>query len=281
MPLFRSSRTRTTGQGVYPADVVPGYMRGIDAQPIRAGTAEGKVRMTKAAQQITAARPVLGRRMAWYILGDLSGSMSPFLPDLDYLTEAVLTAVDVNGWDDDGVVPCFGYANQATSPVMAKLGAHEGVVNELLRLQRDERIGYGTNYTCALQAAVDHYRRSDSWGAAPAVIVLQSDGRNVPHQADTAKLIAACSKDPVHFVLVYFGDVAKPVEPGAAPGDEAASMRELDLGYNMPERKVDNASLFIAGPKPRLVAPAELYEGLVAGVARWLEEAPRAGVRLP
>jgi hypothetical protein len=277
---FKKSAGQST---TYAPDILPAYMTGKEASTlIVPGSADARVQLTKAARVSMQKRPNLGgRQFAFYVVVDMSGSMSYYLPsDVDYLVEATLTVIDENGWDADNTVMCLAYANRASSVLEVQLGKHRNVVRDLQNLQRKESIGGGTAYAAGVQAVMTHYRQSPDYGRVPAVVVFQSDGQD-PNKAETARLLTECSSEPVFWVLTYYGSVDRDAKDGQPPNDEAASMRELDLGVTMPGRATDNVGLFIAGPEPRRVTPEELYDGVLSGVSDWVDQAPRDGVRLP
>lgn len=267
-PAAYGGRTVASNVG----DRLPAYLRGVTPP-----TDGGKVvSLSKAARISMVKRPVLNRPLAWYLMADMSGSMSGFISGghLDYLTEAILVAVETNGWDADGIIPAVPYATSAAGAVEFGPGEHRGAAVRMREYGSRNRIGAGTSYAAGIEAVVAHYQASPDWGQRPAVVVLQSDGLdNDGHR--TKRQLVEYSRLPIHWVMVYFGDV----DPNGR--DSAAFMRECDRGDGLEGRATDNVSLFIAGPQPKLVAPAELYDGLLDGVARWLVQAPQDGVALP
>lgn len=268
-PVAYSGRTVASNIG----DKLPAYLRG--AQPPTDG---GQVvSLTKAAKVSVLKRPTFaGRTFAWYIMGDMSGSMMDFLDngDLDYLTEAVLVVVEQNRWDEDGIIPAVPYATRAAGALEIGPGQSAGAGRRMRDFGYRNRIGGGTTYAAGIEAVVTHYQASPDWGQRPAIVVLQSDGMdNDPHT--TRRKLVEYSRLPIHWVMVYFGDV----DPNG--NDQARFMRECDQGIGLEGRATDNVSLFIAGPQPKLVTPTELYDGLLDGPAKWLAQAPQDGVQLP
>lgn len=258
-------------------DKLPAYLTGDQPPTDPADPAGGPVSLRKAARVSVTKRPTFaGRQFAFYMMADMSGSMSGYIGDgsLDYLTEAILVVVDENNWDADRIIPCVPYATSAAGAIEIELGSHQGAARRMQEFGERNGIGWGTQYHWGIDAVVTHYQNSPDWNERPAICVLQSDGRD-GDPATTARKLTAYSRLPIHFVLVYFGQV----DPDGR--DEARSMRALDQGTSMAGRATDNVSLFIAGPEPKRVTPLELYDGLLEGPSQWLQQAPRDGVRLP
>lgn len=255
---------------------LPGYLRGESGYR-HAGREEARVDLLKAASVSLTKAPKMQRPWAVYMVADVSGSMNGYLADgsLDYLTEAILSAVDRGGWDADRIIPVIGYAERACAPFRIGLGNASGFVPALRRqMQRDRVTGYGTSYASAVEAVVADYRASEDYGKRPAVVFFQSDGID-GDPAATARLLTEYSDEPIHWVLVYYGRISE------GDSGNAASMLALDEGTSMRGRTTDNVSMFIAGPEPKRVTPEELYEGLLTGPNAWLEYAPRDGVHIP
>lgn len=258
-------------------DKLPAYLTGGQPPTDPTDPTGAPVDLRKAAKISVLKRPTFaGRQFAFYLMGDMSGSMRGYIEDgsLDYLTEAILVIIDENRWDSDGVIPCIPYATSASGAVEVRLGQHRGAAARMRQYGEQNGIGWGTQYHWGIDAMVTHYQSSPDWNKRPAICVLQSDGLDNDPRT-TARKLTAYSKLPIHFVLVYFGDV----DPDG--NDEARSMRALDKGTSMTGRMTDNVSLFIAGPEPKRVTPLELYDGLLEGPAQWLRDAPRDGVWLP
>jgi len=278
MGLFnRGKGTSAPEPAAFEPDVLPAYM--TRSNDVQVTESRGRVSLQKAAGISLAKRPVLSaHKFAVYVVGDLSPSMDGYLRDgsFDYLTDAIMALVREGNWDADGVIPLIGYSIKATS-VLEIDGDSTGAGSDLRQLGINEHIGGGTVYVSGIRRFWDHYRSSADYGKYPALVFLQSDGQD-SNPAATAKLLTELSSEPIHFVLVYYGGVDQGGQP---PRDNASSMRELDQGGSMPGRKTDNVSLFIAGPEPKRVTPAELLDGLLEGPAAWLRQAPVDGVRIP
>lgn len=268
-PVVPSNRTVTSNVG----DKLPAYLRGVQP-PTDGGQV---VSLTKAAKVSVLKRPTFaGRTFAWYLMADMSGSMTDFISGghLDYLTEAILVLVEQNRWDEDGIIPAVPYASYAAGAIEFGPGQHQGAAVRMRKFGERNRIGAGTSYAAGIEQVVQHYQSSPDWDKRPAIVVLQSDGLD-SDTVRTKRMLVEYSRLPIHWVMVYFGDV----DPDG--NDAARFMRECDQGVGLSNRKTDNVSLFIAGPQPKLVTPTELYDGLLDGPAKWLAQAPRDGVQLP
>lgn len=253
-------------------DKLPAYMTGA-TPPTDGGQ---PVSLSKAAKVSVLKRPSFnGRKFALYFGADISYSMTGFISSgaLDYVTEAISTVSYENGWDADNIVPSFPYGeNVSMEPYLVELGQHAGVGNRIVQHGERQRVSRaGTQFAPPVNAIFNHYRKSDDWGVNPAIAFIQTDGMN----SDMTRLkrdLTDYSREPIHWVFVYFGDI----DPDG--NDQAKNLRLLDSGATMPGRKVDNVSVFLAGPEPKRVTPLELYDGLLEGPAAWITEASQAGI---
>lgn len=270
MGFFNKQSRTQTGQFTPAEDVLPAYMTGAQLPAEYTG-----VNLSKAARISVVKRPTLARKWAVYFGGDISYSMADFIQSksMDFLTEAISTVVYENGWDADNIVPAFPYgANVAQVPYLIHLGQHAGSGQALWEHGARNGVNQGgTKFTPPVEAIAAHYQGSDDWGVNPALAFVQTDGLN-SDMSKLATVLTAFSSLPIHWVFVYYGDVRKDGH------DNAANLRKLDTGANMPGRKVDNVSIFIAGPEPKRVTPMELYDGMLTGPAQWVTDATRAGI---
>ncbi|MGW1143702.1 vWA domain-containing protein [Streptomyces sp. NPDC002454] len=201
-----------------------------------------------------------GQRAAVYLVLDRSGSMRPFYRDgsVQHLAERTL-ALAAN-LDDDGVVPVVFFSTDVDGTAEISLDAYRDRISPL-----HASMGHmgRTNYHVAMQAVIDHHR--DSGAGAPAFVVFQTDGS--PSSRTAAEhVLCTSAKLPVFWQFVGFGE------------DEFRFLRRLDELPVPSRRIVDNAGFFAAGPAPKSLSDADLYDRLLAEFPRWLVAARRAGI---
>jgi vWA found in TerF C terminus len=270
MGLF-GNKTKSGTSGPRVDDILPSYMTGA---PVSAE--EKAVNLSKAAKISLEKFPRLDRRWALYKASDISYSMDGYIHngDLDYLTEAISTVSYENGWDSDNKVPVFPYGqNVARKPYVLQLGSHKGSGNKIVQHGNQQGVQRGgTRFVPPVEAIFNHYRNSEDWGQRPAIAFIQTDGLNSDMNTLATRL-TDYSPYPIHWVFIYYGEVDT-----VHGRDNAANLRQLDDGRVMPNRSVDNVSVFIAGPQPKKVLPVELYEGLLTGPNQWVADAQAAGI---
>ncbi|MGK5627793.1 vWA domain-containing protein [Streptomyces sp. URMC 123] len=226
-------------------------------------TAPGLVSLYKTAGTTLRRQGLAGRRAAVYLVLDRSGSMRRYYKDgtVQHLAEQAL-ALSAN-LDDDGVVPVVFFSTDVDGTADLSLDAYAGRVEEL-------HSGLGhmgrTNYHWAIEAVVDHYKRSGA--TDPAFVIFQTDGAPTSRPAAERALCEAAGL-PIFWQFVGFGD---------PEGKGFDFLRRLD-DLAVPERRpVDNTGFFHAGPDPLLLPDAELYRELMVEFPEWLEEVERAGI---
>ena len=232
---------------------------GISLEKV-AAQAPGLVSLYKTAAISLAKRHVGGQRAAVYLVLDRSGSMRPYYRDgsVQHLAEQTL-ALAAN-LDDDGVVPVVFFSTEIDGTAEVSLDAYRDRINPL-----HDSMGHmgRTNYHVAMQAVIDHYQ---SCGAEdPAFVIFQTDG-SPTSKAATEYVLCTAAKLPIFWQFVGFGD------------DEFRFLRKLD---DMPvpgRRVVDNAGFFAAGPSPKALSDADLYDQLLREFPLWLTSARSAGV---
>ncbi|MEU0805610.1 VWA domain-containing protein [Streptomyces sp. NPDC005970] len=225
-----------------------------------AARAPGLVSLYKTAAVSLAERGVAGRRAAVYLVLDRSGSMRPYYRDgsVQHLAEQTL-ALAAN-LDDDGVVPVVFFSTGVDGTAEIGLDDYRDRINPL-----HDSMGHmgRTNYHLAMRAVIDHYQ---SCGAGdPAFVVFQTDG-SPTSKAAAQSMLCSAARLPIFWQFVGFGD------------DEFRFLRKLD-DLPVPSRRVvDNAGFFAAGPSPKALSDADLYDQLLQEFPSWLSAARDAGI---
>ena len=194
---------------------------------------------------------------------DYSGSMRPYYKDgsVQALAERVL-GLSAH-LDDDGSVPVVFFSTDVDTVSDISLADHRGRVERIVA-------GLGhmgkTSYHLAMDAVIDHHL--DSGSKAPALVVFQTDGGPIDKFA-AERHICKAAKLPMFWQFIGFGD------PDSRQFDFLRKLDELPVPQ---KRAVDNAGFFHAGPDPRAVPDAELYDRLVGEFPQWLAAARARGI---
>ncbi|MFF4278358.1 vWA domain-containing protein [Streptomyces kronopolitis] len=203
------------------------------------------------------------QRAAVYLVLDRSGSMRNYYKDgtVQNLAEQALALA--TRFDDDATVPVVFFSTDVDGTADLDLTNYEGRIAEL-------HAGLGhmgrTNYHWAINAVIEHYKKSGS--TAPAFVIFQTDGAPTSKPAAEKALCEAAGL-PLFWQFVGFGD------PDAKGFD---FLRKLD-DLSVPEKRViDNAGFFHAGRDPRGLSHDALYQQLMVEFPEWLTEARGAGI---
>jgi hypothetical protein len=226
-------------------------------------TAPALVSLYKTAGVSLAKHGLDGQRAAVYLVVDYSGSMKPYYQDgsVQALADRVL-GLSAH-LDDDGSVPVVFFSTDIDAVADISLADHEGRVERIVA-------GLGhmgkTSYHLAMDAVIDHYL--DSGSRDPALVVFQTDGGPIDKPA-AERYLCKAAKLPMFWQFIGFGD------PDSRQFDFLRKLDELAVPQ---KRIVDNAGFFHAGPDPRKVSDAELYDRLVGEFPHWLAAARVKGI---
>ncbi|MFE0187163.1 VWA domain-containing protein [Streptomyces sp. NPDC058989] len=228
-----------------------------------AATAPALVSLYKSAGTTLEKHGLGTQRAAVYLVLDRSGSMRNYYKDgtVQNLAEQALGLAA--HFDDDATVPVVFFSTDVDGTAEIDLTNYEGRIEEL-------HAGLGhmgrTNYHWAVNAVVEHYKKSGS--TAPAFVIFQTDGAPTSKPAAERALCEAAEL-PIFWQFIGFGD------PEAKGFD---FLRKLDDLAVPEKRAVDNAGFFHAGRDPRSLSHDELYQQLMVEFPEWLTEARAAGV---
>ncbi|EXU68172.1 toxic cation resistance protein [Streptomyces sp. PRh5] len=195
-----------------------------------------------------------------YLVLDRSGSMRRYYRNgsVQHLAEQTL-ALAAN-LDDDGVVPVVFFSTDIDGTAEISLDAYQDRINPL-----HDSMGHmgRTNYHVAMQAVIDHYQTSGA--DDPAFVVFQTDG-SPTSKAAAEHVLCTAARLPIFWQFIGFGD------------DEFRFLHRLD-DLPVPKRRVvDNAGFFPAGPTPKNLSAAALYDQLLHEFPLWLDSARSAGI---
>ncbi|MFH0520142.1 vWA domain-containing protein [Streptomyces sp. M41] len=207
-----------------------------------------------------------GVRAAVYLVVDYSGSMKPYYKDgsVQALADRVL-GLSAH-FDDDGIVPVVFFSTDVDAETEIALADHQGRIERIVA-------GLGhmgrTSYHLAMDAVIDHYL--DSGAREPALVVFQTDGGPINKLA-AERYLCKAARLPLFWQFIGFGD------PDSRQFEYLRGLDELSVPD---KRAVDNAGFFHAGPQPRKMPDAELYDRLLGEFPKWLVAARAQGIVRP
>ncbi|AZM88717.1 MULTISPECIES: vWA domain-containing protein [Streptomyces] len=226
-------------------------------------TAPALVNLYKSAGTSLSRHGLEGGRASVYLVLDYSGSMRPYYDDGSVQAFADRVLGLSAHLDTDGRVPVVFFSTDVDAVEEVTLANHEGRVTATAA-----RLGHmgKTSYHLAMDAVIDHYL--DSGSDDPALVVFQTDGGPVSKLA-AERYLCKAARLPLFWQFVGFGNTRS---------TQFDFLRRLDELPVPGKRIVDNAGYFHAGPDPRAVPDAELYDRLVSEFPAWLTAARAAGI---
>ncbi|PIB07920.1 VWA domain-containing protein, partial [Streptomyces sp. HG99] len=232
----------TPAEGEAEADTEP---HGTPAVPVTHIKTTAPTLATAYAEAGTALqkRDLTGTRANIYLVLDRSASMRPYYKDgsAQALGEQALALAA--HLDPEATVNVVFFSTELDGTGELTLSEHENKIDELhAGLGRMGR----TSYHAAVEEVVTHHEKHHPAGER-ALVIFQTDGAPDAKTPATQSLTDAAKNHPtVFFSFVAFGE-----------HDNKAFdyLRKL---------KSDNTAFFHAGPTPRELTDAELYEGVLA-----------------
>ncbi|SBT90098.1 TerF vWA domain-containing protein [Streptomyces sp. DI166] len=204
--------------------------------------APGLATAYKAATTTLKKHNLTGTRAKTYLVLDRSASMRPYYKDGSAQALAEQTLALAAHLDEDPTLHVTFFSTELDGTGELTLADHENKIDELhASLGRMGR----TSYHVAIEDVIAAHEKTGT-PETPALVIFQTDGAPDAKTPATQALTEAAKTHPhIHFAFVAFGE-----------HDNKAFdyLRKLKTG---------NTSFFHAGPTPRELTDAELYQGVL------------------